>query len=65
MDATVIKVHDSLEDRWPGTRKSSSPAAIKVCTRIRALTGELLRWRITGERCSEARAMGFGPNARL
>ena len=60
VDATVVQVHDSLADRWPGTRWKSSPACIKVHTWIRALTGELLQHRITGERRSDGRTFGIG-----
>jgi hypothetical protein len=58
VDATVIKVHDRLATRWPGTRRNSRPAAIKVHTRIRVLTGELLWHRITGERVHDGKAFG-------
>ena len=57
-DATVIKVRDSLRSIWKGSRKNSAAAAIKVHTRIRAITGELLRHRITAETYSEMRAFG-------
>ncbi len=58
VDATVVRVHDSLEDVWPGTRRHSSPAAIKIHTWVRAVTGELLKHRITKERHADSRAFG-------
>lgn len=57
VDATVIKVQDSLAWLWKGTRHSRK-AAVKVHTWIRATTGELLRHRITAETFAEARAFG-------
>lgn len=48
-DATVIKVADALRSTWKGVRTNSAPAAVKVHTRVRAITGELLRHRITAE----------------
>ncbi len=58
VDATVVKVHDSLARLWKGTRHSRK-AAVKVHTWIRATTGELLRHRITAEAYPEARAFGM------
>lgn len=58
IDATVIGVHKSLAKRWKGTRHNG-PAAIKVHTWVRALTGELLRHRVTPETFHEQRALGF------
>jgi hypothetical protein len=63
VDATVIKVHKSLRARWPGTRRNSRPAAIKVYTWIRALTGELLKHRITAECFNDNKALGVTWNA--
>ena len=60
-DATVVQVHDSLAGRWKGT---ATPAAIKVHTLVRALTGELLRYRITAETRPECRVFGVGHWAR-
>lgn len=59
-DSTVMKVDSRLKKLWPGTRKSSSPAAIKAHTRVRVLTGELLWHRITGERHADSHAFGIG-----
>lgn len=57
-DATVVQVHRKLARLWPGTRKSASPAAIKVHTRVRATTGELLWHKITKEAYGDVRAFG-------
>ena len=56
-DATVVQVHKSLASKWKGT---GSPAAIKVHTLVRALTGELLRYKITAETQPECRVFGVG-----
>jgi hypothetical protein len=56
-DATVVQVHKSLASRWKGT---GSPAAVKVHTLIRALTGELLHYKITAETRPECRVFGVG-----
>ncbi len=58
-DATVVTLRNQLSTLWPGTR-SQAPAAIKVHTQVRALTGEILRHRITGERTYENQAFRPG-----
>jgi len=63
VDATVVKVHDSLARLWKGTRHSRK-AAVKVHTWIRATTGELLRHRITAEAYPDARAFGMSPDLK-
>ena len=30
LDATLIRLHESLADRWPGTRVNHSPASLKI-----------------------------------
>ena len=60
-DASVVRVHDSLATRWKG---SGAPAAVKVHTLVRALTGELLRYKITEETRPECRVFGVGHWAR-
>ncbi|GAB4159913.1 MAG: IS4-like element ISH8C family transposase [Planctomycetota bacterium] len=59
MDATVVQVDPLLAKLWPGTRRNSSPAAIKVHTQVRATSGELLRHKITPEAYGDVRAFGF------
>lgn len=59
-DSTVVKVHDSLAKVWKGTRKSSAKAALKVHTLVRAVTGELLRYRLTAEAYADCRAFTIG-----
>jgi len=56
-DATVVQVHESLASKWKGT---GSAAAVKVHTLVRALTGELLRYKITAETRPECRVFGIG-----
>ncbi len=63
VDATVVKVHKKLRSVWRGTRTTSSPAALKVHTWIRATTGELLRYRITEEARSDASVFGVNWSA--
>ena len=60
VDSTVIKVHDSLSSTWKGTRKSSAEAALKVHTFVRAVTGELLKSRITAASYADCKALGVG-----
>ncbi len=60
LDATVMKVDDSLRGLWKGCRNNSASAAIKVHTVVRALTGELLRYRITKEAYPDAKGIGTG-----
>jgi hypothetical protein len=64
VDATVVKVHDDLARRWRGTRHNSRPAAIKVHTWVRVLTGELLRYQITAETYGDNKALRLLPSAR-
>lgn len=59
-DSTVMQVDSRLKKLWPGTRKSSAPAAIKAHTRARVVTGELLWHRIAGERHADGRAFEIG-----
>ncbi len=61
LDATVMKVDDRLRGLWKGCRSNSASAAIKVHTVVRALTGELLRYRITKEAYPDAKGIGTGP----
>ncbi len=61
LDATVVKVDDRLFGLWRGCRGNSAKAAIKVHTVVRALTGELLRYRITKEAHADAKGIGTGP----
>ncbi len=63
VDATVIKVAVELRSIWRGCRHSR-PAAVKVHTRIRALTGELLRYRITPETYGDNKAFGVSHQDR-
>jgi putative transposase len=64
VDATVIKVADELRSTWRGTRSNSRPAALKVHTWVRALTGELLKYRITPETYGDNRAFGVSHQER-
>lgn len=58
LDSSVVKVDDGLANRWPGTRTQSAPAAIKVHALVRVFTGELVDYRITGERTADCKAFG-------
>lgn len=61
VDSSVAKVADALRSVWKGTRNNSAAAALKVHTFIRALTGELLRYRLTAESYGDSRGFGVGP----
>jgi len=58
VDSTVVKVRDELARVWKGTRKTRV-AALKVHTWIRAVSGELLKHRITAEAYGDCRAFGI------
>jgi hypothetical protein len=45
VDATVVALHPSLRNRWKATGEGK--AALKVHTRVRATTGEILRAKIS------------------
>lgn len=64
VDSSVVGVHDSLSNVWKGTRRSTAKAALKVHTFVRAVTGELLRYRITAEAHADCRAFAIGHWAR-
>lgn len=64
VDATVAKVHDDLEGVWKGTRRNSAPAAIKVHTWVRAMTGELVKFRLTADAHGDGRAFGVDHDLR-
>jgi hypothetical protein len=58
-DSSVVQVHDDLARVWKGTRHSA-PAALKVHTLVRAVTGELLRFQISPEAWGDNRAFRLG-----
>lgn len=60
VDSTVVQVHKTLSGLWKGTRKSTAVAALKVHTFVRAVTGELLRFRITAEAYGDCKAFAIG-----
>lgn len=57
VDATVMKVPDSLRPVWKGTRRNSAKAALKVHAWIRVLSGELVKWRVTPETTPDSKAL--------
>ncbi len=63
-DASIIKLHDDLAENWPGPRTNSAPASAKVHARIRATTGELLKFKVTHGRVADCKAFGVGPELR-
>lgn len=64
VDATVVKVRDDLEHRFPATRRNSMKAALKVHTWIRALTGEVVKYKITADAHGDGRAFGVDQELR-
>ncbi len=64
IDSTVVKVHDSLAKRWKGTRTNSGKAAIKVHTWIRALSGEIVKYKVTREAYGDSRAFGVSGSVK-
>jgi putative transposase len=64
VDATVVKVDDSLRKIWRGTRRNSAPAAVKLHTWVRAFTGELLKYRLTADAHGDGRAFGVDHDLR-
>ena len=61
VDSSVAKVADTLRSIWNGTRENSAAAALKVHTFNRALTGELLRFRLTAELLRDLLASTWTP----
>lgn len=59
-DATTIALPPTLRDRWPGTNDGT--AAIKVHTWIRALTGQLLKRRVTAGTADDGKNFGVMPS---
>ena len=64
VDSTVVKVHDDLRRVWKGTRRTSAKAALKVHAWVRALTGELVKYRVTREAFGDSRAFGIDSSLR-
>lgn len=64
VDATVVKVRDDLEHRFKATRRNSMKAAVKVHTWIRALTGEVVKYKITADAHGDGRAFGVDQELR-
>ena len=60
-DATVVKLHRLLARRFPGTRKSSSPAAAKLHRVMSASGTGAHKVKVTGERANEPRTLQMGP----
>ncbi len=58
VDSSVVKVNDSLRGTWKGTRRNSAQAALKVHAWVRALTGELVKYKLTPEAYGDSRAFG-------
>lgn len=61
LDATVMKVDDTLRSLWRGCRSNSAKAAVKVHTVIRAFSAVLVKYRITAEAFYDGDAFGTGP----
>lgn len=64
VDATVVKVDDSLKSVWKGTRQNTAQAALKVHAWVRAFTGELLKYRITADAHGDGTAFGVDHQLR-
>ena len=64
VDATVVRVHDSLEGCYRATRRNSMKAALKVHTWVRALTGELVKYKITADAHGDGKAFGVDHELR-
>ena len=63
-DATIAKLDDRMADDWPGPRTNSSPAALKVHGRVRVMTGEPVKVRVTHGRKADCKAFGIGHELR-
>jgi putative transposase len=61
VDASVVQVSDSLADVYKGT---ATPAAIKLHTFVRPLTGELLSYRLTEETRPDCKVFGVSHDVR-
>ena len=60
-DATVVKRHRLLARRFPGTRKNTSPAAVKLHLVMSASGTGAHKVEVTGERANEPRTLQMGP----
>ena len=60
-DATVVKLHRLLAQRFPGTRKNSSPAAAKLHLVMSASGTGAHKVKVTGERANDHRTLQMGP----
>ncbi len=64
VDATVIKVDDSLRSVWKGCRTNSAKAAVKIHAWVRVLTGELVKYRLTKEAHADCKALRVDASLR-
>lgn len=64
VDATVVKVNDSLQGVWKATRRNTTKAALKVHAWVRVFTGELLKYRVTADAHGDNRAFGVDHELR-
>ena len=60
-DAAVVKVHRLLARRFPGTRKNSSPAAVKLHMVTSASGTGAHKVKVTGEWANNHRTLKMGP----
>ena len=60
-DATVVKLHRLLARRFPGTRKNTSPAAVKLHLVMSASGTGAHKVKVTGERANEPRTLQMRP----
>lgn len=60
-DSTIIRVHETLVDKWPAVRTRKAAAGVKVSLLISAVSDGVKRVQIHGERTHERKTLRIGP----
>ena len=60
-DSTIIRVHETLVDKWPAVRTRKAAAGVKVSLLISAVSDGVKRVSIHGERTGERKTLRIGP----
>jgi putative transposase len=60
-DSTIIRLHESLADKWPATRSRRVAAEVDVAFLTSAVANSPKRISILPENASEMKALKIGP----
>jgi len=60
-DSTIIRLHESLADKWPATRSRRAAAGVKIATLTSAIANSPKSLSILPENTSELKTLKIGP----